>query len=96
MPSLATELFREIRPGLFRVLAGSNAAVYVDVLDILEREASERHLGITREEAMTIVGEVIARHPLFTPEDPELERPATDQFSALPLPSKFSRSMGTS
>jgi len=91
MPSLATELFREIRPGLFRVLAGSNAAVYVDVLDILEREASERHLGITREEAMTIVGEVIARHPLFTPEDPELERPATDQFSALPLREKARR-----
>src|SRR5258708_39883130 len=35
MSSLAIELFREIRPGLFRVLAGSNARTYVDVLDAL-------------------------------------------------------------
>jgi hypothetical protein len=91
MPSLATELFREIRPGLFRVLASGNASVYVDVLDALEREGSERHLGITREEALTIVAEVIARHPFFTPEDPELEKQATDTFSALPLREKARR-----
>lgn len=35
MSSLASELFREVRPGLFRVLAGRNARTYVDVLDEL-------------------------------------------------------------
>ena len=46
MISLSAQLFREVCPGFFRVLAGRNAAVYLDVLDALEGEASERHEGI--------------------------------------------------
>jgi hypothetical protein len=40
---LSTALFRETRgAGFFRILSGANAPFYVDVLDSLEREASER------------------------------------------------------
>ena len=55
MRSLATELFREIRPGLFRVLGGRNAATYIDVLDSLEKESAQRHNGMSREEALSII-----------------------------------------
>jgi len=40
MTALATQLFREVRPDFFRVLAGPLARLYVDALDALEREAS--------------------------------------------------------
>jgi hypothetical protein len=46
MGSLATEPFREVRPGLFRVLAGKNAATYLDVLDSLEVQLVRRDEGI--------------------------------------------------
>jgi hypothetical protein len=85
MHSLASELFREIRPGLFRILAGSNAPVYVDVLDALEREASERHEGMSREEAIAIVGDVLARHPVFALEEPDSGTSSTAQLTSLPL-----------
>ncbi|HYE19721.1 MAG TPA: Wadjet anti-phage system protein JetA family protein [Tepidisphaeraceae bacterium] len=82
MGSLASELFLEIRPGFLRVLAGSNGPVYVDVLDALEREASERHEGMSREEALTIVADVLSRHPAFRPDDAEVGTLAPD---SLPL-----------
>jgi hypothetical protein len=63
MGSFATELFREVRPGFFRVLAGRNAATYADALDALEIESAQRHEGMSREEALGIVEEVLARHP---------------------------------
>ena len=71
MISLAAQLFREVRPGFFRVLAGGNAAVYLDVLDALERESSERHEGMSREEALAIVREVLSAHPGCAPDEPE-------------------------
>ena len=46
--SLVTQLFREVRPDFFRVLAGPLARLYVDALDALEREASQRNQGIDR------------------------------------------------
>ncbi len=91
MLSLAAELFLEVDPGFFRVLAGRNAAVYVDVLDALEREASERHEGMSREEALAIVSEVLARHPAFALEENELDIAPRDQFAALPLREKARR-----
>ena len=42
MTTLAAQLFREVRPDFFRVLAGPLARLYVDSLDALEREASQR------------------------------------------------------
>ena len=38
MTLLAAQLFREVRPDFFRVLAGPLARLYVDALDALERE----------------------------------------------------------
>ncbi|PYI84653.1 MAG: hypothetical protein DME26_12885 [Verrucomicrobia bacterium] len=54
MSFLSRDLFRVVRPGFFRVLAGMNAAAYLDVLDALEREAAERHEGMSREEALAL------------------------------------------
>lgn len=91
MISLAAQLFREVRPGFFRVLAGGNAAVYLDVLDALERESSERHEGMSREEALTIVSEVLSAHPGFTPDDLEANTTGTEHLVALPLREKSRR-----
>jgi hypothetical protein len=66
--SLVAELFREVRPGFFRVLSGVNAPVYVDLLDSVEVEAAQRNEGMDREEALAIVTEVLGRHPDFAPE----------------------------
>lgn len=84
MGALASELFREVRPGMFRVLAGKNAATYVDVLDSLEAEASQRHEGMSREEALGIVGEVLAKHPDFVPDDGEIQPGVSEEFASLP------------
>ena len=65
MSSLAFELFREVQPGLFRVLAGTNGAAYIDVLNALEVECSQRQDGISREEAINIVMASLALHPEF-------------------------------
>lgn len=89
MSSLANKLFREVRPGFFRVLASSQASVYVDVLDALEREASERHEGMSREEALAIVSEVLGRHPDFAPEESTADTNA--DFVNLPLREKALR-----
>lgn len=91
MISLADQLFREVNPGFFRVLAGRSAAAYLDVLDSLEREASERHEGMSREEALAIVGEVLAQHPAFAPEEGEIESAVREQFAGLPLREKARR-----
>lgn len=61
---LSAALFRETRgAGFFRVLGGKNAPFYVDVLDALEAEASDRPDGIAREEALVIISETLERHP---------------------------------
>ena len=91
MTSFADQLFREVSPGFFRVLAGGSAAVYLDVLDALEREASERHEGMSREEALAIVSEVLAQHPAFSPEEGEIEGAGREQFTGLPLREKARR-----
>ena len=71
---LSTALFRETRgTGFFRVLAGRNAAFYVDVLDALDTESSERPNGMAREEVIAIIAEVLESHPGFEFEpDPDL------------------------
>jgi len=64
--NLSTALFRETRGlGFFRVLSGRNAPFYVDVLDTLERETSERADGMAREEAVVLIVETLERHPGF-------------------------------
>lgn len=60
--SLAENLFREVRPDFFRVLAGDLRRLYVDVLDALETEASRRNSGLDRGEALALVEQVIEEH----------------------------------
>ena len=80
---LSVSLLREVRDtAFFRVLAGRNAATYVDVLDALDREAAERPDGLAREEAVEMVAEVLARHPDFQPD--EEESPDIAPNAALP------------
>ena len=62
MSGLALQLFREVRPELFRVLAGPLAHLYVDALDSIECEAAQRSAGLEREEALALVEEVVARY----------------------------------
>ncbi|MCF7675199.1 MAG: DUF5716 family protein [Akkermansiaceae bacterium] len=63
---LSTALFRETRgTGFFRVLAGRNAAFYVDVLDTLETESADRPHGMGREEVTATIAEVHETHPGF-------------------------------
>lgn len=60
--SLATALFREVRPEFFRLLSGPAARLYVDALDTLERIASQRAHGIERDDALALVEEVVEIH----------------------------------
>jgi hypothetical protein len=53
MSLLATDLFLEIRPGLFWVLGSRNAATNIDVLDSLEKESAQRHDGMSRDEVLS-------------------------------------------
>jgi hypothetical protein len=59
MEPLARSLFREVSSEFFRVLSSPQCYIYVDVLDALEREASQRNEGVTRDEALAIAEETI-------------------------------------
>ena len=84
MNSLAIELFREVRPGLFRVLACRNARTYVDVLDALELESTQRQEGMSREEALAIIVDVLEQHPDFLPDSEEMGPEEAGDFVTLP------------
>ena len=55
MSALAAQLFRDVRPDFFGVLARPSARLYVDSLDALEYEAVQRNQGLDREEALALV-----------------------------------------
>jgi len=86
---LSTALFRETRgSGFFRVLSGRNAPFYVDVLDSLENEASERPDGMAREEVLAIISDTLERHPGLEIEEEEdapnlTERPQREKARLL-------------
>jgi hypothetical protein len=56
---------------------------YQDVIDALEREASKRHEGISREESLAIVSEVMAHTPGFASEEGEFDSLPGNQFGLL-------------
>ncbi len=62
MSTLASFLFREVRPDFFRVLTGALAHLYVDALDTLEAEASQRNQGLDRVEALALIEQAVERH----------------------------------
>ena len=84
MEYLSHSLFREVRSqAFFRVLAGGNAAIYVDVLDVLDRECLDRPDGLSRSETIEMIMEVLSRHP-------EMKGEADDapDFESLPVKEK--------
>lgn len=88
MPELlSSSLYTEVRdPAFFRVLAGRNAPTYVDVLDALDRECTERPDGLERNEAVEIIAEILSKHPEFQPEIEDEAETAPDLLIAtLPL-----------
>lgn len=62
MSALAANLFREVRPDFFRILASPLASLYVDALDRLEHEAVQRNHGLDRGEALALVEQVVEQH----------------------------------
>lgn len=80
----SSSLYREVRdPAFFRVLAGRNAPTYVDVLDALERECADRPDGMSREETVELVTEVLDKHPALQPEED-----SAAEFEQLPIRDK--------
>lgn len=79
---LSRLLFGEIPVEFLRVLSNRGAAMYIDVLDALEREALQRNEGLLREEALEIVAGSLAQNPDFVPEEDEagfVELPAREK-----------------
>ena len=66
---LSAPLYSEVSPDFFRVLCGANARVYVDALDALWKEMGEASAGLSRQEAVEVVLEVIERHAGLRPDD---------------------------
>ncbi|MCL5098706.1 MAG: hypothetical protein M1608_14485 [Candidatus Omnitrophica bacterium] len=59
MSGLAAQLYCEVGPDYFRVLAGPLARLYVDAL---EGEATRRDTGLGREEALALIEPVVEEH----------------------------------
>ena len=64
MPFLGAQLFGEVPREFFGLLAGRNAALYLDVLDRLA-PALEEAGHLSRAEAVTVVEERLREHPEF-------------------------------
>lgn len=62
MSELSTALFSEVSSKFFGILAGQLAPLYLDCLDLLEREASQRSEALDRDEALAIIEEALSRH----------------------------------
>ena len=83
MSTLAAQLFREVRPDYFGVLARPSARLYVDALDALEHEAAQRNQGLDREEALALVERVVEQHgDLSAAEDESVAQAATTRDKA--------------
>lgn len=77
---LSGALFTEIRSDLFRVLTGPNARFYVDAIDSLATEIQSSAAGISRQEAVAAVLEVLEQHASFEREE-DVEIPGEDLSS---------------
>lgn len=61
MNGLGSNLFSEIAPKFFGILTGPNAKVYLDVMDLLDRESPQRGNAFERAEALEIIDSVLAK-----------------------------------
>jgi hypothetical protein len=83
MSALSTQLFREVRPDFFGVLARPSARLYVDALDALEHEFAQRNQGLDREEALALVEQVVEQYgDLNIIEDESIAQAATSHDRA--------------
>lgn len=78
---LGANLFSEIKPDLFRVLTGPNARLYVDAIDLLATEMRESPAGISRQEALAAVLDVLGRHAGFEREEEDTRSSDADLAS---------------
>ncbi|MEI8342185.1 MAG: Wadjet anti-phage system protein JetA family protein [Verrucomicrobiota bacterium] len=70
----------DVTPEFFRLPSGSNARVYVDTLDSLARELGEATLGISRQEAVEVVLQVVEHHAGLRLDDEE--NPAVEDLGS--------------
>jgi len=59
MSSLASNLFAELSPKFFGLLSSSNVRIYIDVLDLIERELPARGDSLERGEVLELIDQVL-------------------------------------
>jgi hypothetical protein len=66
-------LIREIRDVSFlRILSSKNSWIYLDILNTLDIECSEKNDGLSREESLQLIIEILNNHPEYTPDQADL------------------------
>ncbi len=75
MSSLATHLFSELSPKFFSILTGPNARIYIDVLDLIEKELPARGDSLERAEVLELIDRVLQEGITFQQEDGEEDPP---------------------
>jgi hypothetical protein len=77
MSNLGAKLFTQVSLEFFRVLSNPNARIYVDAVEALAREMGDAALGISRQEAIETIVEVLEKSAggLI----PEVDGPSTQE-----------------
>ena len=85
MSSLASNLFSELSPQFFGLLTGSNARIYIDVLDLIEREMPARGDSLERAEVLELIERVLSEGALYDPkaEEEEIQEDAAHPASQI-------------
>lgn len=66
--NLGSNILSELSPKFFGVLAGPNARIYLDVVDVLEREMAVRGDFLERTEVLEVIDRVLISEPLVLEE----------------------------
>jgi Family of unknown function (DUF5716) len=72
MASLSSDLFSELSSRFFGILTGPNASIYIDVLDLLDRESPTRGDALDRAEVLALIDRVLDQGNAFQTEADEL------------------------
>lgn len=70
MPTLGNQLFDEVRPEFFRLLANRWAPAYVDLLDVVDSALATAPEGLPMVEIVALAQEVIEKFPALSWEEP--------------------------
>lgn len=82
MSGLGTHLFAEIAPRFFGLLASANARLYLDVMDLLDREMPRRGGAFDRSEVLEIVDVILSRSNSPFQREADEELPDSDTPTA--------------